>query len=46
MKDKKDMWNATAKVFVEGLETTKDMMALDPSGAMTKGGELKAIIDM
>ncbi len=45
MKDKKDMWNADVKAFAEGLKTTKDMIATDPSGAKTKGGELKAIID-
>jgi hypothetical protein len=45
MKDKKDMWDADVKAFAEGLKTTKDMIATDPSGAKTKGGELKAIID-
>ena len=45
MKDKKDMWDADVKAFTEGLKTTKDMIATDPSGAKTKGGELKAIID-
>lgn len=45
MKDKKDMWDADVKAFAEGLKTTKDMIATDPSGAKTKGDELKAIID-
>jgi len=45
MKDKKDMWDADVKAFAEGLKTTKDMIATDPSGAKTKGGALKAIID-
>ena len=45
MKDKKDMWDADVKAFAEGLKTTKDMIATDPSGAKTKAGELKAIID-
>lgn len=45
MKDKKDMWDADIKAFAEGLKTTKDMIATDPSGAKTKAGELKAIID-
>jgi hypothetical protein len=45
MKDKKDMWEADVKTFTEGLKTTKDMIATDPSGAKTKGSELKAIID-
>ena len=45
MKDKKDMWDADIKAFAEGLKTTKDMIASDPSGAKTKAGELKAIID-
>jgi hypothetical protein len=45
MKDKKDMWDADVKAFAEGLKTTKDMIATDPSGAKLKGGELKAIID-
>lgn len=45
MKDKKEMWDADVKAFAEGLKTTKDMIATDPSGAKTKGGELKAIID-
>ena len=45
MKDKKDMWDADVKAFTEGLKTTKDMIATDPSGAKTKGVELKAIID-
>ncbi len=45
MKDKKDMWDADVKAFAEGLKTTKDLIATDPSGAKTKGGELKAIID-
>jgi hypothetical protein len=45
MKDKKDMWDADIKAFAEGLKMTKDMIATDPSGAKTKAGELKAIID-
>lgn len=45
MGDKKDMWDADVKAFAEGLKTTKDMIATDPSGAKTKVGELKAIID-
>ena len=45
MKDKKDMWEADVKAFNESLKTTKDMIATDPSGAKTKGSELKAIID-
>ena len=45
MKDKKDMWDADVKAFAEGLKTTKDMIATDPSGAKTKTGELKAMID-
>jgi hypothetical protein len=45
MKDKKDMWDADVNAFAEGLKTTKDMIATDPSGAKTKAGELKAIID-
>jgi len=45
MKDKKDMWDADIKTFAESLKTTKDMIATDPSGAKTKAGELKTIID-
>ena len=45
MKDKKDTWDADVKAFAEGLKTTKDMIATDPSGAKTKVGELKAMID-
>lgn len=45
MGDKKDMWDADVKAFAEGLKTTKDMIATDPSSVKTKVGELKAIID-
>ena len=45
MKDKKDMCDADVIAFAEGLKTTKEMIATDPSGAKTKAGEFKAIID-
>ena len=45
MKDKKDMWDADVKAFAEGLKAAKDRIATDPSGAKTKTGELKAMID-
>ncbi|MDO8786113.1 MAG: hypothetical protein Q7J12_07845, partial [Syntrophales bacterium] len=41
MKDKKDAWDADVKAFAEGLKTTKDMIAADPSGAKTEVGELQ-----
>ena len=45
MKDKKDAWDADAITFVDGLKATKDMIATNPTGAKTKAGELKTIID-
>jgi hypothetical protein len=45
MKDKKDAWTADAKSFMEGLETTKKMVATDPAGAKAKASELKSIVD-
>ncbi|MEI8174066.1 MAG: hypothetical protein WCH07_11385 [Deltaproteobacteria bacterium] len=45
MKDKKDVWAADTKTFVDGLKATKDMIATDPAGAKAKSGELKSIID-
>jgi len=45
MKDKKDLWDTDSNAFSEGLKAAKDMIANDPSGAKTKAGELKAIID-
>jgi len=45
MKDKKDEWTADTKAFVEGLKTTKDMIATDLTGAKAKAGELKSLLD-
>jgi hypothetical protein len=45
MKDKKDLWAADAKTFVDGMKATKDMIAANPAGAKAKSAELKSIID-
>jgi hypothetical protein len=45
MKDKKDAWAADTKTFLDGLQTTKVMIASDPAGAKAKSGELKSILD-
>lgn len=45
MKDQKEAWEADAKAFADGLKAAKDAVAADPSGAKTKVGELKAMVD-
>ncbi len=45
MKDRKELWDADAKAFADGLQATKDLTAADPAGAKTKVAELKTIID-
>lgn len=45
MKDQKEAWEADAKSFVDGLKASKEMIAVDPLGAKTKAGELKAVVE-
>ncbi|MEN6319309.1 MAG: hypothetical protein ABFD82_11210 [Syntrophaceae bacterium] len=45
MQDKKEVWEADAKAFGDGMKAIKDKIAADPAGVKAKVGELKSIID-